>query len=50
MTPLIITPVPRLDEDIYEYTLNILIYTALIKKAEEGGFWITFPAFPECMT
>lgn len=50
MTPLIITPVPRLDEDIYEYTLNILFYSALIHKAEEGGFWITFPDFPECMT
>ena len=38
MTPLIITPVPRLDEDIYEYTLNILFYSALIHKAEEGEY------------
>ena len=34
--------------------MNILwIYffiPALIHKAEEGGFWITFPDFPECMT
>ena len=29
MTPLIITPVPRLDEDIYEYTLNTVSYTHL---------------------
>jgi hypothetical protein len=29
MTPLIITPVPRLDEDIYEYTLNILFYSRI---------------------
>ena len=30
--------------------MNILFYSALICKAEEGGFWITFPDFPECMT
>lgn len=30
--------------------MNILFYSALFHKAEEGGFWITFPAFPECMT
>ena len=30
--------------------MNILFYSALIHKAEEGGFWITFPDFPECMT
>ena len=27
-----------------------LFYPALFHKAEEGGFWITFPDFPECMT
>ena len=27
-----------------------LSYPALFHKAEEGGFWITFPDFPECMT
>lgn len=30
--------------------MNILFYSALIRKAEEGSFWITFPDFPECMT
>ena len=29
---------------------NKLFYPALFHKAEEGGFWITFPDFPECMT
>ena len=27
-----------------------LFYPALFHKAEEGGFWITFPYVPECMT
>ncbi len=27
-----------------------LFYPALFHKAEEGGFWITFPDLPECMT
>ena len=27
-----------------------LFYPAIFYKAEEGGFWITFPDFPECMT
>lgn len=27
-----------------------LFYPALFHKAEEGGFWITFPDYPECMT
>ena len=27
-----------------------LFYPALFHKAEEGGFWITFPDIPECMT
>lgn len=30
--------------------MNKLFYPALFHKAEEGGFWITFPDFPECMT
>lgn len=25
-------------------------YPAIFHKAEEGGFWVTFPDFPECMT
>ena len=25
-------------------------YPALFHKAEEGGFWISFPAIPECLT
>ena len=27
-----------------------LFYPAIFHKAEEGGFWITFPYIPECMT
>ena len=30
--------------------MNKLFYPALFHKAEEGGFWITFPDFPEVMT
>ena len=27
-----------------------LFYPALFHKAKEGGFWITFPDYPDCMT
>ena len=27
-----------------------LFYPALFHKAEEGGFWISFPDLPECPT
>ena len=27
-----------------------LFYPAIFHKAEEGGFWLTFPDIPECMT
>ena len=27
-----------------------LFYPALFHKAEEDGFWISFPDFPECLT
>lgn len=27
-----------------------LFYPALFHQAEEGGFWISFPDFPECLT
>ncbi len=30
--------------------MNKLFYPAIFHKAEEGGFWITFPDFPECLT
>lgn len=30
--------------------MNKYFYPALFHKAEESGFWITFPDFPECMT
>ena len=29
---------------------NRLFYPALFHKAEEGGFWISFPDIPECLT
>lgn len=30
--------------------MNKLFYPAVFHKADEGGFWITFPDLPECMT
>ena len=27
-----------------------LFYPALFHKTEEGGFWISFPDIPECLT
>lgn len=27
-----------------------LFYPAIFHKAEEGGYWVTFPDLPECMT
>lgn len=30
--------------------MNKLFYPALFHKAEEGGFWVSFPDFPECLT
>ncbi len=30
--------------------MSKLFYPAIFHKAEEGGFWVTFPDFPECFT
>ena len=30
--------------------MNKLFYPAIFHKAEEGGFWVSFPDFPECLT
>lgn len=30
--------------------MNKLFYPAIFHHAEEGGFWISFPDFPECLT
>ncbi len=30
--------------------MNRLFYPAVFHEAEEGGYWVTFPDFPECMT
>lgn len=30
--------------------MNKLFYPAIFHKAEEGGFWISFPDLPECLT
>lgn len=30
--------------------MNKLFYPAIFHEAEEGGYWITFPDFPECIT
>lgn len=27
-----------------------LFYPAVFHKAEEGGFWVSFPDLPECLT
>lgn len=27
-----------------------LFYPAIFHKADEGGFWVSFPDFPECLT
>ncbi len=32
------------------FLMNKLFYPAIFHVAEEGGFWITFPDLPECMT
>lgn len=32
------------------FSMNKLFYPAIFHVAEEGGFWITFPDLPECMT
>ena len=30
--------------------MNRLFYPAIFHTAEEGGYWISFPDFPECMS
>lgn len=30
--------------------MNRLFYPAVFHKAEEGGFWVSFPDIPECLT
>lgn len=30
--------------------MNKLFYPAIFHKAEEGGFWVSFPDFAECLT
>lgn len=30
--------------------MNKFFYPAIFHKAEEGGFWISFPDFPECLS
>lgn len=30
--------------------MNKLFYPAIFHKAEEGGFWVSFPDLPECIT
>lgn len=30
--------------------MNKLFYPAVFHRAEEGGFWVSFPDFPECLT
>lgn len=30
--------------------MNKLFYPAIFHKAEEGGFWISFPDLPECFS
>lgn len=35
---------------MWRYHMNKLFYPAIFHTAEEGGFWITFPDIPECVT
>ena len=30
--------------------MNKLFYPSVFHKAEEGGFWVSFPDIPECLT
>ena len=30
--------------------MNKLFYPAIFNTAEEGGFWVSFPDIPECLT
>lgn len=30
--------------------MNKIFYPALFHNTEEGGFWVSFPDFPECLT
>lgn len=30
--------------------MNKLFYPAIFHKADEGGFWVSFPDIPECLT
>ncbi len=30
--------------------MNKLFFPAIFHEAEEGGFWISFPDLPECLT
>ena len=30
--------------------MNKLFYPEVFHRAEEGGFWVSFPDFPECFT
>ena len=30
--------------------MDKLFYPSLFHKAEEGGFWVSFPDIPECLT
>ena len=30
--------------------MSKLFYPAVFHKAEEGGFWVSFPDLPECLT
>ena len=30
--------------------MNRLFYPAVFHEAEEGGFWVSFPDIPECLT
>lgn len=30
--------------------MNRLFYPSIFHKAEEGGFWVSFPDLPECLT
>lgn len=43
-----ISPVPEIEMEVLR--MGKLFYPAIFHKAEEGGFWISFPDIPECLT
>ncbi len=46
----IITYYKMIKMKVGDKEMNKLFYPAIFHEAEEGGFWISFPDLPECLT